>query len=134
MFPIIELHNALAAVCPIQGVAVADPADRSTWRVDFDPSATATQQAAAQSALAAFTPKAILPSDQFFGRFMALGVTGAVWAACARDPTGQLGAGLTHGLAGGAIDLSSAETQQWMAGLVAAGAITQDQSNAILTP
>lgn len=76
----------------------------------------------------------VIPSSKFFARFMTLGVTGAVWAACAKDTTGQLGAGLTHGIVLAEIDLKSTETQQWLAGLVAAGAITQAQSDTILTP
>ena len=76
----------------------------------------------------------IISSSAFFGRFMALGLTAAVWAACLKDTTGQLGAGLTHGMVLAEINLQGAETQRWMAGLVAAGAITQAQSDTILTP
>ncbi len=50
-----DLHNAVAAVCPIVGVQ-ADIKDRTTWIIDFDPSATDAQKAAAQAALTAFNP------------------------------------------------------------------------------
>jgi hypothetical protein len=52
------LHDAIASVCPIDGVSVANPTDKSTWRIDYDPSATAAQQQAAQAALKAFDPNA----------------------------------------------------------------------------
>lgn len=48
------LHVAVAAVCPIDGVAIVDPADKATWRIDFQPQATGPQRAAAQVALLTF--------------------------------------------------------------------------------
>lgn len=55
-----RLHAALAAICPIEGVAIGNPADRKTWRIDFAPGATTAQRQAAEAALAAFVavPKA----------------------------------------------------------------------------
>jgi hypothetical protein len=58
MFPTMRLAKVIAAVCPIQGVAVVDPNDRATWRIDFDPSATDAQRQAAQAVLSAFDPSA----------------------------------------------------------------------------
>lgn len=49
-----QLHDAIAAVCPIVGVGIGDPADKSTWRVDFAPGVTAQQMAAAQGVITAF--------------------------------------------------------------------------------
>jgi hypothetical protein len=51
-----ELHSSIAAICPIRGVSVGDWNDRRTWRVDFDPAATAAQRAAAQSVMDTFDP------------------------------------------------------------------------------
>lgn len=51
MNPLLALHNAIAAVCPITGVA--DNGD-GTYTVRYDPSATATQQSAVQAAVAAW--------------------------------------------------------------------------------
>jgi hypothetical protein len=48
------LHNAIAAVCPIDGVAIARQSDKATWRIDCAAEATDQQKAAAQSVLAAF--------------------------------------------------------------------------------
>lgn len=50
-----KLHAALAALCPIAGVSVGDPDDRATWRIDFDPSATAPQRQAARALLVTYT-------------------------------------------------------------------------------
>lgn len=49
-----RLHAALAAVCPILGVSVPTLGTSVGVRIDFDPSSTAPQQAAAQSALLTF--------------------------------------------------------------------------------
>lgn len=51
---ILELDKAVRAVAPIDGVAVGDPADKKTWRIDFMPTATKTQMAAAQSVVDGF--------------------------------------------------------------------------------
>ena len=48
------LHIALSAAAPILGISVGSVNDKSTWRIDFDPSATLAQQAAAQVVLQAF--------------------------------------------------------------------------------
>ena len=45
-------HAIRAAGIPIIGVSLGDLADRSTWRVQFDPAATPTQQAQAATILA----------------------------------------------------------------------------------
>ena len=48
------LSDAISAVCPIQGVSMGRAQDKSTWRIDFDPSATDTQKAAAQTVVQNF--------------------------------------------------------------------------------
>jgi len=57
------LHTKLSAVCPIDGVAIGDPIDTKTWRIDFAVGATPAQQAAAQMLLAAITPMAFAAAD-----------------------------------------------------------------------
>lgn len=42
------------AVAPILGVSLGDEADRSTWRIEFAPHASASQRAAAATVLAGF--------------------------------------------------------------------------------
>lgn len=48
------LDQAVRAVAPIVGVTVGNENDRSTWSVQFDPSATPEQRAAAANVLATF--------------------------------------------------------------------------------
>lgn len=43
-----DIHNAISQVCPIDGISVGSIADKSTWRVDYSPSATTTQKTAAE--------------------------------------------------------------------------------------
>lgn len=58
-----QLHNAIAAVCPIDGVSIGVTDDKSTWRIDFKPEATSQQIAAAQAVIQSFvfTPPAPAP-------------------------------------------------------------------------
>ena len=48
------LHIQLAATAPIDGVAIGDSQNKSTWRIDFKPEATPAQRAAAQAVVDAF--------------------------------------------------------------------------------
>jgi len=57
------LHAKIAAICPIDGVSIGDPADVKTWRIDFAVGATPAQIAAAQAQLAAVTPTALAAAD-----------------------------------------------------------------------
>ena len=57
------IHTQIAAVCPIDGVAIGDPADAKTWRIDFAVGATPAQIVAAQQALAAITPASLAQAD-----------------------------------------------------------------------
>lgn len=47
------LHAAIAAVCPIDGVAILNPVTHVV-RIDFQPAATAPQRTAANNVVAAF--------------------------------------------------------------------------------
>jgi hypothetical protein len=49
-----DLHAAIAAVCPIDGVSIGRKNDKSTWRIDFAPEATDAEKAAADAVKAAF--------------------------------------------------------------------------------
>ena len=57
------LHAKIAAVCPIDGVAIGDYNDPKTWRIDFAVGATPAQIVAAQQALAAITPASLAQAD-----------------------------------------------------------------------
>ncbi len=47
----IQLHEAIEAVAPIDGISIGDWDDKSTWRIDFKPEATNEQRVAAESVL-----------------------------------------------------------------------------------
>ena len=49
-----RLHNSVAVVCPIVGVSIGTAGVSASVRIDFDPTATPTQQTDAQSVVDAF--------------------------------------------------------------------------------
>jgi len=51
---LVELDRQIKAVCPIYGVALVDKTDKSTWRIDFKPEATAQQKLDVQAVVSAF--------------------------------------------------------------------------------
>ena len=124
------LHDKVASVCPIVGLAIGDPADRSTWRIDFSPSATSTQISDANALIASLTlplKPTVLPALEFWNRF-----TTAEQLAAASNP--QLNVFVVTALAYGSVDLSNSQTKQGLDAAVQAGAITSARETAILTP
>jgi hypothetical protein len=75
-------------------------------------------------------PTTISAAD-FYARFTA---TEQLAVQTAANASAQLGLGMTLSLAQGYVTFSSIPLQNWMAGLVAAGAITQARATQILTP
>ena len=63
------LHQEISKYAPINGVSVGRRTDRSTWRIDFNSSATLAQKNDANRALAAFDMMTALattsPKDPF---------------------------------------------------------------------
>lgn len=51
---IIDLHDKIAAVCPIIGVSVGISTDKTTWRIDYDLAATDQQKTAAQAVVTTY--------------------------------------------------------------------------------
>lgn len=49
-----DLHDAVAAVCPIDGVCVGAHDDRRTWYAHFTPEATDAQRDAAKQVIETF--------------------------------------------------------------------------------
>ena len=49
-----KLNDAVAAVCPIDGVSIGDEADKATWAIRYAAIATVSQRSAGAEALAAF--------------------------------------------------------------------------------
>lgn len=73
------LHQAIAGVCPFNGVSIGDPADKGTWRIDFTATASEQQKAAAQEVIDSFdvsaTPVPQSISDrQFFQQLAIVGI------------------------------------------------------------
>ncbi len=58
MFPTAQLHAAIAAVCPIDGVKIGRVQDRATWDLDPKPEATPQQIAAARELMQRWQPPA----------------------------------------------------------------------------
>lgn len=48
------LHQAIASVCPIDGVSAGDWSDKATWRIEFAQTATQAQRDAAAVVVAGF--------------------------------------------------------------------------------
>lgn len=60
----LDLHKQIEKVCPIIGISIGVTADKTTWRVDYDPSATDAQQSAAKTVVTAYNPDAVSLLDQ----------------------------------------------------------------------
>lgn len=56
MFPIAQLHAAIADVCPIDSVKIGRANDRTTWAIDPKPEATPQQIAAARDLMQRWQP------------------------------------------------------------------------------
>lgn len=59
-----NLHAAIAAHAPIDGVSIGRRNDKSTWRIDFKPEATDAQRAAARAMLEGFDVGAAQAAEQ----------------------------------------------------------------------
>jgi hypothetical protein len=136
---IAALNNAVAAVCPIDGLAVGDPADKATWRIDFDPSATDQQRQAAQAALAAFDPATLTapvpvrPTPrQWLERLSPQTQLGLETAALS-NATVSLWLRKATGASDG-IDVTLQETKDGVAAMVTAGLLTTDEQATLLAP
>jgi hypothetical protein len=55
MYLQIAVDQAVKAVCPVYGISFGDPANNTTWRIDFMDEATDEQRAAAQQVVDNFT-------------------------------------------------------------------------------
>lgn len=128
---VFTLHAAVAAVCPIHGVSMPDPADRLTWGVYFMDEATDAQRAAAQQVLQTY----VNPPDPVvltFLEFMAL-LTPTEQAALVNSADVPLKIWILKATGAGEIHLSDPET---IKGLAYAGsiipALTPDRQAAIL--
>lgn len=65
---VLRLTEAIAAVCPVDGVSIGRLDDKATWRIEFSPEANDAQKSAALEVLASFDglaadPETVLPQD-----------------------------------------------------------------------
>jgi hypothetical protein len=127
-----KLYESIAAVAPIDGVAVGVPNDKSTWRIDFRAEATDAQRAAAQAVIASFvvvdSPR-LISSHDFTGRFSPA-TQAAITAACLTDPN-VLFLRLSAAEAG-QIDLDSAEVNAALDELIVKGLLTSAEKATVL--
>jgi hypothetical protein len=99
----------------------------------------ATCQAAAQTAMTNFLANPVVPNPgtiplaSFLGRFTQAQMA-TIWKAAQTDGTGQIGGGLMYVQSNQQITLTDPNITAWMAAVVTAGALTQAQATAILTP
>jgi hypothetical protein len=87
----ITLDAAVRAVCPISGVSIGNPNDKTTWRIDFAAGATDQQKAAALAAVQAFNPNApdvpdIISDRQFYQQMAIQGIITQAEAIAAVGP------------------------------------------------
>jgi hypothetical protein len=105
------------------------------WFAGPQPGNTAVAQVADDDPrLVAFltpSPPTTIPADVFLARFTPIEQI-AVQTAAAANP--QIAFGLTLGLAQGFVILNSPVLSNWMAGLVAVGALTPARATQIMTP
>ena len=127
------LEAAIKAVCPILGVSIGRVADKATWRIDFDPTATAEQRAAAAEAFASFDTAASTPAivtyEQLRARLSA-GEREAVLSSNdwrVRDFT-------LWASANNSIDLRGRNASAAKALLVSLGLLTQQRADAVFAP
>ena len=129
-----RLHNTISAAAPIAGVSVGDPADKTTWRIDFMAAATPDQRAAAQAAFDAFDINAkdtVISRAELYDRFTAQEEIDIAKAA-RTDTTGRILAGINRLMAKDQVDTSAARFSAWLDLLVTAGAITAVRKASIL--
>lgn len=87
-----KLHNAIAAVCPIEGISIGDKNDKSTWTISFKETATTEQFAAAQAVidnadLSILDDVVYIPKLTIVDRLIALGKLSDALTALNSDTT-----------------------------------------------
>jgi hypothetical protein len=125
------LHDAIAAVAPIDGVAVGIPTDKTTWRIDFQTSATDEQKQAAAAVVAAFDPNAAPAPVLSYLQFRALFTAAENAAIMTAAQANHVIMDWILQAVGAQIDFSNPTVKAGLDALVAAGLITADREAAI---
>lgn len=127
------LYDAVAAICPINGVSIGDSGDRATWHIDYAAVASAGQRKAAAGILAALDP-AKLPMSRLISKTGLLDRIGpaAIDAVLAADNATVKRWLEYFRAAKDPLDVSLPRMQAGFAALVAAGLLTAEQRDALL--
>lgn len=129
----VKLHNAIVAVCPINGISIGNASDKTTWAFKATEAATTEQIAAAQAVIDAADlsilddPVTCSPYE-FLQRFtqaerIAIEASTDVYV---KDFSSLLKAAQE-------IDFDDSNTHAGMAYLVSLGLLTEERKNEILT-
>lgn len=139
-----SLYDTIVAVCPIVGVSVGVWADKTTWRIDFDPSATAAQQAAALVVVQNFDPTAPINNPLYVSTtsvlsLLTLAEYKAIMQFAAADlvsviGTGQLSMWLDLTRLDGQINLNDPVTQSVAQYLITNNLLTAARAAVIFAP
>lgn len=125
-----KLDAAVRSVCPaLQGIAIGDPADRTTWRLDFGPGATDAQRQAAQQAMMGYadpTVRTVFDPETLITTLF----TPAEQLGFTAKPQGVLFATLIA--ASQSIDITSASFKADIGQAVAGGFLTQARADQVL--
>ena len=129
----VKLHNAIVAVCPINGISIGNASDKTTWTFKALETATTEQITAAQSVidnadLSILDDPATCSAYEFLQRFtqaerIAIEASDDVYV---RDFSSLLKAAQE-------IDFDDSNTLAGMAYLVTLGLLTEERKNEILT-
>ncbi len=127
------LHAAVASICPITGVGVGDPTDKTTWRVDFDPSATDDQKRAAEAAVQSYIDVPISPVIDYlqFEALFTQAESDAIMGAAAGGNASLL-RWLLRASGARRIDLGNPEVKAGIEALVKAGLVASGREVQIL--
>lgn len=66
-----DIDKQLKLLAPIDGISFGNLEDKATWSIQFNPSATPEQQAAAQAWLHAFNPHDYLAATNYINQRLA---------------------------------------------------------------
>lgn len=129
-----EVHAKAAAVAPISGVSLGSLTDKTTWRVQYQDSATDTQKAAAQSVIDAIdlskTSIALVHKSIATAIFYSR-LTTAERSALKASTDATVAAWVDKMPYCSVIDIDTEESEAMQAYLVALGILTETRKNEI---
>ena len=125
---IADLTAAVAAAAPVYGVTIGNPADKTTWTIQFQPGATVAQKAAAQAVLTGWVDP---PPAMTFLNFLAL-FTSAEQMAFVSSTDVQMKLWITEAAGSGMISFADARLKAALDYAVSLGLLTSARESQIL--